>query len=114
MELLAMELKDILAILIASMLVFLPFVILFNPKVVAKMKQKNEEKKNENRKEEANNVLENNQNVTFDKQITYNEENTNQEESTLQQSTEQVEEQKPNKNANYTVTSFKDEEDNNN
>ncbi len=113
MELLAMELKDILAILIASMLVFLPFVILFNPRVVAKMKQKNEEKKYENKKEEANNVSENNQNVTFDKQITYNEENTNQEESTLQ-STEQVEEQKPNKNANYTVTSFKDEEDNNN
>lgn len=113
MELLAMELKDILAILIASMLVFLPFVILFNPRVVAKMKQKNEEKKYENKKEEANNVSENNQNVTFDKQITYNEENTNQEESTLQ-STEQVEEQKPNKNANYTVTSFKEEEDNNN
>ena len=113
MELLAMELKDIVAILIASMLVFLPFVILFNPRVVAKMKQKNEEKKYENKKEEANNVSENNQNVTFDKQITYNEENTNQEESTLQ-STEQVEEQKPNKNANYTVTSFKDEEDNNN
>lgn len=113
MELLAMELKDILAILIASMLVFLPFVILFNPRVVAKMKQKNEEKKYENKKEEANNVSENNQNVTFDKQVTYNEENTNQEESTLQ-STEQVEEQKPNKNANYTVTSFKDEEDNNN
>lgn len=113
MELLAMELKDILAILIASMLVFLPFVILFNPRVVAKMKQKNEEKKYENKKEEANNVSENNQNVTFDKQVTYNEENTNQEESTLQ-STEQVEEQKPNKNANYTITSFKDEEDNNN
>lgn len=112
MELLAMELKDILAILIASMLVFLPFVILFNPKVVAKMKQKNEEKKNENKKEEANNVLENNQNVTLDKQITYNEANTNQEvnQPTNEQKTA---EQKPNSNVSYTVTSFKDEENNN-
>lgn len=112
MELLAMELKDILAILIASMLVFLPFVILFNPKVVAKMKQKNEEKKNENKKEEANNVLENNQNVTLDKQITYNEENTNQEVN-QPENEQNITEQKTNSNVSYTVTSFKDEENNN-
>lgn len=108
MELLAMELKDIMAILIASMLVFLPFVILFNPKVVALWKHKNEDKKQGGKQENSMQDVNNTQNGKQEEQI------NNHEESTLQQPTMQVEEQKPNKNANYTVTSFKDEEDSNN
>ena len=102
MELLAMELKDIMAILIASMLVFVPFVILFNPKVVALWKHK-QENKQVNPLEIQNNA----QNTDSGKVI-------NEHEATLQQPIEHVEEQRPNSKATYTVTSFKDEESNNN
>ena len=102
MELLAMELKDIMAILIASMLVFVPFVILFNPKVVALWKHK-QENKQVNPSEIQNNA----QNTDLGKVI-------NEHEATLQQPIEHVEEQRPNSKATYTVTSFKDEESNNN
>ena len=103
MELLAMELKDIMAILIASMLVFVPFVILFNPKVVALWKHKKENNKQVNPLEIQNNA----QNTDSGKVI-------NEHEATLQQPIEHVEEQRPNSKATYTVTSFKDEESNNN
>ena len=102
MELLAMELKDIMAILIASMLVFVPFVILFNPKVVALWKHK-QENKQVNPLEIQNNA----QNTDSGKVI-------NEHEATLQQPIEHVEEQRPNSKETYTVTSFKDEESNNN
>ena len=102
MELLAMELKDIMAILIASMLVFVPFVILFNPKVVALWKHK-QENKQVNPLEIQNNA-----------QNTHSSKVINEHEATLQQPIEHVEEQRPNSKATYTVTSFKDEESNNN
>ena len=107
MELLAMELKDIMAILIASMLVFVPFVILFNPKVVALWKHKKEDNKQENKQVNPLEIQNNAQNTDSRKVI-------NEHEATLQQPIEHVEEQRPNSNATYTVTSFKDEESNNN
>ena len=91
-----------MAILIASMLVFVPFVILFNPKVVALWKHK-QENKQVNPSEIQNNA----QNTDLGKVI-------NEHEATLQQPIEHVEEQRPNSKATYTVTSFKDEESNNN
>lgn len=61
-----MELKEIMMILIASMLVFLPFVILCNPKMIAKLRHKdqktNEDNTNNNQNLEQNSQSKNNDN----------------------------------------------------
>ena len=68
---------------------------------------KKENNKQENKQVNPLEIQNNAQNTDSGKVI-------NEHEATLQQPIEHVEEQRPNSKATYTVTSFKDEESNNN